>query len=113
MQRTIGISLFFLVLAACAPREIPNSGAEAQLDDGTTGPGGLVVSADEEPDLFEECDAQSYRSLIGTPIAAAAVNEGPQLRVYMETDLITQEFLPQRTNIITDGSGNVIRVYCG
>ena len=111
MLRTPVYFALMMLAAACAP-SIPNSAADAELET-TAGAGGLVVSADEEPDLFEECDAQSYRGLIGTPAAAAAVNAGPQLRVYAETDLITQEFLPQRTNIVTDDAGMVVRVYCG
>ena len=111
MLRMTGCLLFLGLLAACGGAEIPDSGAEAAL--GEDERGGLVVSADEEPDLFEECDAQSYRGLLGTQIADASVNEGPQLRVYAETDLITQEFLPQRTNIVTDDAGIVTRVYCG
>ena len=63
--------------------------------------------------LPEECDAESYRGLLGTPIAVASVNEGRLLRVYAEGEIITQEFLPQRTNIVTDRAGTVTRVYCG
>ncbi len=111
MLRTTGYLFLLGLLVGCGSPDIPDSGAEAVVVDG--GNGGLVVSADEEPDLFEECDAQSYRGLIGTPVANALLNEGTNLRVYAETDLITQEFLPQRTNIVTDDAGNVTRVYCG
>ncbi|MEM9970042.1 MAG: I78 family peptidase inhibitor [Pseudomonadota bacterium] len=100
-----------LTLAACGGPEIPDSGAEA-IQDGDVDRG-IVVSADEEPDLLEECDAINFRNLIGTSIADALVNEGPDLRVYAENELITQEFLPQRTNIVTDVDGTVTRVYCG
>jgi len=111
MLRMTGCLLFLGLMAACGGREIPDSGAEAAIEGEELG--GIIVSADEEPDLFEECDAQSYRGLLGTQIADALVNEGPQLRVYAENDLITQEFLPQRTNIVTDEAGIVTRVYCG
>ncbi len=109
LRMTVSAALLGL-LAACGGPEIPDSGAEAQSVGQAEG---IVVSADEEPDLFEECDAQSYRALLGSQIADAQVNEGPELRVYAENDLITQEFLPKRTNIVTDSQGLVVRVYCG
>ena len=57
MLRTPVYFALMMLAAACAP-SIPNSAADAELET-TAGAGGLVVSADEEPDLFEECDAQS------------------------------------------------------
>ena len=100
VKATLAVLAAFL-LSACAP-EVPDSaaGVEPEPDPG------LVVSP-------EECDAESYRGLLGTPIAVASVNEGRLLRVYAEGEIITQEFLPQRTNIVTDRAGTVTRVYCG
>ena len=63
--------------------------------------------------LPEECDAAEYRGFIGQNIAAVTVPTGPMLRAYGETDIITQDYLPQRTNIVYNAEGTILRVTCG
>ena len=79
-----------------------------------------VIAAPAEPRIVEEpipaleqCAAADYRVLIGTPVADALLQPSESLRIYGETDIIIQEYLPQRTNVVTDGEGMVVRVYCG
>ena len=96
----IGLTTF---LAACAVEE--EVIIEIPVED--------VVEEEEIPAL-EQCDAADYRPLIGTEIAAALTpGDDPMLRVYGAGEIVTQEYLPQRTNIVFDGDGLIQRVYCG
>ena len=82
-----------------------------------------VVDFDESPVLTDEsvddgglpeqCDAGDYRGFIGQNIATVTVPTGPMLRAYGETDIITQDYLPQRTNVIYSAEGTILRVTCG
>lgn len=67
----------------------------------------------ETPPALEECDAADYRHLVGTNIAAVTLPSGERMRVYGESDIITQEYIPQRTNIVYDAEGLILRAYCG
>ncbi|MBT8413196.1 MAG: hypothetical protein KJO30_02600 [Boseongicola sp.] len=94
-----------LVLTACGP--VPPEEAPAIVTE--------VVEPEvpEAPPALEQCDAADYRPLIGTPLADAAIASGERLRVFSVNDIITQEYLPQRTNVVFDGEGLITRVYCG
>lgn len=96
------------LLAACAPD--PSDG------DSVTGEGGDAAPDDgKEPGLadIELCDAEEYRPLIGPNIAAVTLPAGPRLRAFSVDDIITQEYIPQRTNVLYESDGDIIRVYCG
>ncbi|NNL19412.1 MAG: hypothetical protein HKP37_11790 [Boseongicola sp.] len=94
-----------LVLAACGP--VPVEDEPAIVTE--------VVEPEvpEEPPALEQCDAADYRPLIGTPLVEAAVVSGERMRVFNVNDIITQEYLPQRTNVVSDDEGLIARVYCG
>jgi len=74
-----------------------------------------VTQESEEPALadIELCDAADYRPLIGTAVSGTTFEAGAQLRVFGVNDIITQEYLPQRTNVVYDEDGLITRVYCG
>ena len=103
-------SMGLLALSACAAEEPPfeeivvDPEATAEVVD--TGPQELI------PDL-EQCDADDYRPMIGTPVAAATFPQSDLLRVYSVTDIVTQDYLPQRTNIVVGADGLILRVSCG
>ena len=61
----------------------------------------------------ELCDARNYRNLVGQPAGGTIFPIGPELRVFGVDDIVTQEYVPQRTNIVADDSGTIVRVYCG
>jgi len=61
----------------------------------------------------ELCDAIDYRILVGTSVDDTAFPVGPRLRVFGANDIVTQDYIPQRTNVVYDASRKVIRVYCG
>ncbi len=99
-------SVLLIALAACAP-DVPE-------DDPAIVTEVVVENGLEEriPEM-EQCDAEDYRPLIGTPVAAAPFPIGNLLRVHGENDIIRQEYLPQRTNIVYDAEGLITRVACG
>lgn len=99
-----------LVLLACAPT-VPEDTGIVTADRPAPGPsegGGGGGLAD-----IELCDAGDYRPLVGSPVAATTFPTGPMLRVFGFNDIVTQDYIPQRTNIVYDGGGTITRVYCG
>ena len=100
-------AMALVVLTGC---EAPNDVAVEVVDFDES-----AVLAEEAANagLPEECDAAEYRGFIGQNIAAVTVPTGPMLRAYGETDIITQDYLPQRTNIVYSAEGIILRVTCG
>jgi hypothetical protein len=102
-----------LAIAACAPAA-PDDGGTATTTSGNQnlpGPseqvGGTGLAA------IELCDAPKYRPLVGQPVSAATFPVGPSLRVFGANDIVSQEYIPHRTNVVYDGSNRIVRVYCG
>lgn len=98
-----------LALASCAAAEGPAPVPTGGMADPVAG----VAPVGDEPAPLEQCDAADWRPLIGTSVAAANIAASEALRVYGQGDIITQEYLPGRTNIVHDGEGIIRRVYCG
>lgn len=105
-----------LLAGACAPatdgavivtEEISSTSPDAVTTDAEddTAPAGLAD--------IELCDAADYRPLIGSNIAAATLPAGPRLRAFSVDDIVTQDYIPQRTNIIYRPDGTILRVECG
>ena len=111
-MRLLAIPMIFLSVSACAAETggITLSGEGANLP----GAGGAADAPVGSLGGEEECDAAEYRPLIGTPHSDADLPDGPRLRVYSDSALVTQEYLPNRTNIVfgTD-NGVILRVFCG
>lgn len=102
-----------LALTACAPT-IPDDRSSATSTSGNQnlpGPsepvGGTGLAA------IEMCDAPQYRPLVGQPVSATSFPIGPSLRVFGANDIVTQDYIPQRTNVVYDASNRIVRVYCG
>ena len=62
---------------------------------------------------IEMCQADQYRHLVGQSVTATSFPTGPSLRVFGANDIVTQDYIPQRTNVVYDGSQRIVRVYCG
>ena len=58
------------------------------------------------------CDAQRHTELIGKPAAAAEVISEPK-RVFDEGSPATLDYRINRTNIVLDPRGNILRITCG
>ena len=74
--------------------------------------GGCVVPV-ADPRSDDTCDRAAYLNLLGTNIAAVTLPASPDIRAFGETDAVTQDFVPTRTNIVYDGVGTIMRIYCG
>ncbi len=98
--------LALLGMIACAPT--PND---------TVGVVGVSDGSGSNNDLAqnenEECNAAEYRPLIGSPVTSTVFPTGARLRVFSEADIVTQEYIPQRTNVVFDTGGQIVRVFCG
>ena len=105
MKLHFGVGL--LLLAACGPVDIEDEVIVTDVLEEE------AIEEAEEPAVLEQCDAADYRPMIGTSIAEATFLVSDRLRVFGETDIITQEYLPQRTNVVYDTEGLITRVYCG
>ena len=103
MMYRFGVLL--VILAACGPLPVEDEPAIVTET--------VEAEAAEAPPVLEQCDAADYRPLIGTPFAEAAISPGERLRLYGVNDIITQEYLPQRTNVVFGNDGLIARVYCG
>ena len=97
--------LALLGLVACAPT--PDDTVPV---DAISGGGGAVDLVEAET---EECDAESYRSLLGTQVGATSFPASDRLRVFGQSDIVTQEYIPQRTNVVYNVAGQITRVFCG
>lgn len=93
--------LALLTATACAPTLNDVSDSFGSGDDST--------AIDEN----EQCDAADYRPLIGTPVTATIFPTGKLLRVYGQGDIVTQEYIPQRINVVYNSGGKIVRVTCG
>ena len=101
-----------LGLIACSP--VPDSGAIVDITDAGEGNEGLQDTPDDQADNPNDlCDADAYRGLVGTPVTATVFETGKLLRVFSEADIVTQEYIPQRTNVLFSTGGQIIRVFCG
>jgi hypothetical protein len=102
---TIRLIAILVLLAACGP--VPGDDEPAIVTE--------VVEADipQAPPALEQCDAADYRPLIGSSISETTFAVDDRLRVFSQNDIITQEYLPQRTNVVFDTEGLITRVYCG
>lgn len=110
MSEFVKLTLLSLALAGCAA-------AAGEAIEPLTPVGGASGAAEADegvPDpIPEQCDAEEYRGLIGSSIAATTFAESPMLRAFSRSDIITQEYIPQRTNIVYSRDGIILRVYCG
>jgi hypothetical protein len=58
----------------------------------------------------DTCGARAYSQLVGQNIAAVTVPEG--VRTIMPDSVVTQDFRPDRINIIADAQGVIQRLEC-
>lgn len=101
-----------VALAGCGPEEGPvietpppvatlPSGAQAGTGGGKATPG------------TELCDASAFSGLIGTNVAATTFPNDRNIRVFGVDDIVTRDYIPQRTNIVHGANGIITEVYCG
>ncbi len=96
----IALSLF---AAACAPAETPPPEQP---------PEAAMPQTREEATAQDTCGASAYRSLVGANIAAVTLPADSNIRVVQPDSVITQDFRPDRINIITDANGVMTSLEC-
>jgi hypothetical protein len=103
----VGAVLALLAGAGARPQSAP------PLDAPTQPPAAQPLAADAG--ASGSCEAASLAWLVGKPKSAIPVPVYPSLRrVYCSTCLVTQDYLPGRTDIVFDSeTGIVTQVKCG
>ena len=111
-MRSLAISLVFISLSACGG--VAEQENVPQQNGNLPGAGGAADAPEGSLGGEEQCDAADYRPLIGTPYTDAIFPSGPKLRVYSTADLVTQDYLPDRTNVVfNEETSLIIRAFCG
>lgn len=101
------LAISMLVLTACGGDGAPESETDRAL------PGPSEEVAGEGSANVELCDAATYRPKVGSNVSASNFAQSATLRVFGVNQIITQDYVPQRTNIVYNSSGRILRVYCG
>ena len=60
----------------------------------------------------DTCGAAQYSSLIGSNFAAVTFPAGANIRIIQPNQPVTQDFSPQRLNVITDANGLITSLEC-
>lgn len=105
MVRTSVFALALLA-AACTPPTADKG------DEPTTDPVAAGPQTREEATAQDTCGAAAYSAMIGTSIAAASFPATPNIRVIMPDSMVTQDFRPDRLNVIVDASGTITSLEC-
>jgi hypothetical protein len=106
-----GAALALLASAGARPQPAPPLSAATQPPAAEP-----PAPAQPSPDAgAATCEAASLAWLVGKPKSAIPVPVNPSLRrVYCSTCLVTQDYLPGRTDIVFDSeTGAVTQVKCG
>ena len=107
------LAFLVLVLSACAPDVPDDRFGESIVEEGA-GEESEASDGGEALGDIEFCDAADYRGLIGSNIAAVTLPDDPTIRAFGENDIVTQDYRPNRTNIVyREKDGRIFRVYCG
>lgn len=80
-------------------------GAQMVVDD--------LPPAPPAADGFDACDTGAYRSWIGADIRETGLIEGPLLRIVRPGDLVTEDFRPDRANLVLTAEDRIARAFCG
>jgi predicted small lipoprotein YifL len=63
---------------------------------------------------MDMCKSADFTYLVGQPRSALGSVEFPEgTRVLLPGSIMTQEYLPNRLNVVVDGNATVERLYCG
>jgi hypothetical protein len=102
-----GAALALLAGSAARPQPAAPLSAPAQPPTPTQSPPAAAASA--------SCQASSLAWLVGKPKSAIPVPVDPSVRrVYCSTCLVTQDYIPGRTDIVFDSeTGIITAVKCG
>jgi hypothetical protein len=101
----------FLVTAAC----LAALAACGQTTAPTTTETPATTAAPQtaaEATAQDTCGAAQYSALIGSNFAAVSFPAGANIRIIQPNQPVTQDFSPQRLNVITDANGLITSLEC-
>ena len=96
-----------LLASACSqpaePGPEPQSPAELAQD---------MPQTKQQATEQDACGASQYAALVGAPLAAVTLPAEAHVRIIQPGTVATQDFRPERANIIVDAEGIIIAVEC-
>lgn len=105
-MRTLLTAFAALALVACGQTtETPATTTETPA---TTAAPQTAAEATEQ----DTCGAAQYSSLVGSNFAAVTFPAGANIRIIQPNQPVTQDFSPQRLNVITDANGLITSLEC-
>ncbi|WP_226626986.1 I78 family peptidase inhibitor [Alloyangia pacifica] len=61
----------------------------------------------------DSCGAAPYQTRIGQSVEELGLTPGEKLRILSPGQPMTMDFRPDRLNIETDSTGQILRAFCG
>jgi hypothetical protein len=92
-----------LLMAACTPSTAP-PGVEA--------PGLATPGTAADATAQDTCNAARYRSLIGSNVSESTLSENADTRIVYPDSVVSQDFRPERLNVIVNAEGRVTNLEC-
>lgn len=102
-MRAVLLSGALLAVAACGQTSTPYDEAPAAET-----PAAPTTAA--EATAQDTCGASQYASMVGQNLAVVTVPES--MRTIAPDSVVTQDFRPDRINMIVDASGVILRFEC-
>lgn len=102
-MRALLAAVSVLSLVACGP---------------TTAPSEPVAETPTAPQTAEEataqdtCGASQYAAMIGSNIAAVTFPAESGIRIIQPDSIVTEDFRPERLNVIVDANGAITSLQC-
>ena len=108
MRKFLVTAACLAALAACGQTTTPTTTETPPSEvAATTAP---MTAA--EATAQDTCGAAQYSSLSGSNFAAASFPAGANIRIIQPNQPVTQDFSPQRLNVITDANGLITSLEC-
>lgn len=108
----LGLTLVVVLLASCGSDDAEVVEPAPQISTLPSGAETGTLGGKATPGT-ELCDASAYSGLVGTNVAATTFPVDPRIRVFGLNDIVTRDYIPQRTNIVHGEDGIITEVYCG
>ncbi|MGQ0533803.1 MAG: I78 family peptidase inhibitor [Caulobacteraceae bacterium] len=97
------------LLTACAAFALAGCG---QTTATTETPATTMPQTAAEATAQDTCGASQYRAMIGSNLAAVTFPADSGIRIIQPDTPVTQDFSPQRLNVIVDANGVITSLEC-
>lgn len=98
------LSLALLAAACTPPAETPPEEPVAETP--------AMPQTAAEATAQDTCGGSQYASLVGQQLAAVTLPAEANIRLIQPDTMVTQDFNPERTNILVDASGVITSIEC-